>query len=46
MYQHRMRPTISKMMKKIYPDLKDDDVVLGYEDVKGVSQNVFFIDQQ
>lgn len=44
MYQHRMRPTISKMMKKIYPDLKDDDVVMGYEDVKGVSQNVFFID--
>ena len=42
--QHRMRPQISGMMRIIYPDLKDHPVVLGYPDVKGVSQNMYFID--
>ncbi|XP_071160029.1 NFX1-type zinc finger-containing protein 1-like isoform X1 [Mytilus edulis] len=43
-FQHRMRPDISKMLRKIYPELKDDDAVKGYQDVKGISSNVFFID--
>jgi hypothetical protein len=42
--QHRMRPEISRIMKIIYPKLKDHDVVKTYEPVKGVSQNAFFID--
>jgi superfamily I DNA and/or RNA helicase len=42
--QHRMRPKISKMMRIIYPELKDHDVVKGYDSVRGVSEDVFFID--
>ena len=42
--QHRMSPKISKMMRIIYPELKDHDVVKGYDRVRGVSEDVFFID--
>ena len=41
--QHRMRPSISRIMKHIYPDLRDDESVLDYPDILGVSSNVFFI---
>lgn len=41
--QHRMRPTISNMMKIIYPELKDHEVVKCYPDVKGISENMYFI---
>ncbi|XP_064640121.1 NFX1-type zinc finger-containing protein 1-like [Lineus longissimus] len=42
-YQHRMRPEISNLIKLIYPDLRDHQNVLKYEDIKGVSTNMFFI---
>lgn len=45
-FQHRMRPDISRMMRRIYPELRDDDVVKHYENVKGVANNVFFIDHK
>lgn len=45
-FQHRMRPDISRMMRKIYPELRDDDVVKSYDDVKGIANNVFFIDHK
>ncbi|KAK3789138.1 hypothetical protein RRG08_012128 [Elysia crispata] len=41
--QHRMRPEISKVMRHIYPDLKDHPVVSSYEHIRGVSKDVFFI---
>ncbi len=43
--QHRMRPEISALIcPSIYDKLVDADEVKSYEDVKGVSKNVFFID--
>ncbi|KAK3095095.1 hypothetical protein FSP39_010254 [Pinctada imbricata] len=44
--QHRMRPQISGMMKIIYPELKDHEVVLKYPNIKGVRANMFFIDHE
>ncbi|KAJ8311089.1 hypothetical protein KUTeg_011358 [Tegillarca granosa] len=41
--QHRMRPEISQIMKIIYPELKDHDVVKSYEDVRGVADNFCFV---
>ncbi|XP_041375508.1 NFX1-type zinc finger-containing protein 1-like [Gigantopelta aegis] len=41
--QHRMRPEIASLMLPIYPKLKDADSVKLYPNVKGVSQNLFFI---
>lgn len=41
--QHRMRPEISELMKHIYKDLKDHEDVLKYEDIKGISSNMFFV---
>ena len=44
-HQHRMRPEISKLMKKhFYKNLHDDESVMGMDDVKGVVHNMFFID--
>uniref|UniRef100_A0A8W8IV13 RZ-type domain-containing protein n=1 Tax=Magallana gigas TaxID=29159 RepID=A0A8W8IV13_MAGGI len=42
-YQHRMRPEISKMMRIIYPELEDHEIVRRYPDIKGISHNFFFI---
>ncbi|KAK7499274.1 hypothetical protein BaRGS_00009534 [Batillaria attramentaria] len=42
-WQHRMRPEIASLVKSIYPELKNHESVLKYEDVKGISSNVFFI---
>ncbi|XP_048585567.1 NFX1-type zinc finger-containing protein 1-like isoform X2 [Nematostella vectensis] len=44
--QHRMRPEISKMLHHIYPDLEDHESVLNFDNIKGVSTNIFFIDHQ
>ncbi|VDI32197.1 Hypothetical predicted protein [Mytilus galloprovincialis] len=44
--QHRMRPQISKMLKIIYPNLKDHEVVENYDKVLGISENVYFIDHR
>ncbi|XP_052081592.1 NFX1-type zinc finger-containing protein 1-like [Mytilus californianus] len=43
-YQHRMRPTISKLLvPHIYRTLQDDNSVLKYENVKGIHSNMFFL---
>ncbi|XP_076097023.1 NFX1-type zinc finger-containing protein 1-like [Mytilus galloprovincialis] len=44
--QHRMRPQISKMLKIIYPNLKDHEVVENYDKVLGIAENVYFIDHR
>lgn len=41
-----MRPEISSMMKHIYDDLQDHESVLNFETIKGVDQNIFFIDHR
>ena len=41
--QHRMRPEISRLIKHIYPDLRDHAKVKDYPHVKGVSKDVVFI---
>ncbi|KAH9488054.1 NFX1-type zinc finger-containing protein 1 [Bulinus truncatus] len=41
--QHRMRPEISRIMRHIYKDLQDHPDVKRYEDIRGVSKNIFFI---
>lgn len=41
--QHRMRPEIAKLMKHIYKKLENHEPVKNYEDIKGVSKNIFFI---
>ncbi|XP_050406862.2 NFX1-type zinc finger-containing protein 1 [Patella vulgata] len=41
--QHRMRPEISKLMKHIYPNLKDHTSVYNRKHIKGMSKDVFFI---
>lgn len=44
--QHRMRPEIARLMRFIYEDLQDHEEVHKYEDVKGVSKNIYFINHQ
>ncbi|EDO30690.1 predicted protein, partial [Nematostella vectensis] len=44
--QHRMRPEISQMLQHIYPDLENHESVLNFDNIKGVSTNIFFIDHQ
>ncbi|XP_030831842.1 NFX1-type zinc finger-containing protein 1-like [Strongylocentrotus purpuratus] len=43
--QHRMRPEISRLMRmdRLYPSLKDDDSVKGFDDILGVTKNIFFL---
>ena len=45
-YQHRMRPQISSLVRPIYPELLDHDVVMRRENVYGVKENIFFIDHE
>ena len=44
--QHRMRPEIARLMRFIYEDLQDHESVHEYEDVSGVSKNIYFIDHR
>ena len=44
--QHRMRPEIASLMQFIYEDLHNHESVHEYEDVRGVSKNIFFIDHR
>ncbi|XP_070581257.1 NFX1-type zinc finger-containing protein 1-like [Ptychodera flava] len=44
--QHRMRPEIAELMRHFYQDLKNHESVLKYENVKGVSSNIFFVDHK
>ena len=45
-YQHRMRPEISQLVRPIYPNLIDHEVVQNYEVLYGVRRNIFFIDHE
>ena len=45
-YQRRMRPEISHILKFIYPDLKDHSQVASYPNIKGVAENVFFLNHK
>ena len=44
--QHRMRPEIARLMKFIYDDLKNHVSVENFENILGISKNIFFIDHQ
>lgn len=42
--QHRMRPEIASLLvPHIYAELKNDESVLGFENIKGVTSNIFFL---
>ncbi|NXJ89686.1 ZNFX1 protein, partial [Corythaixoides concolor] len=44
-YQHRMRPEIAQLLSPhIYQELENHPSVLKYENVKGVSSNLFFVE--
>nr|XP_060628786.1 NFX1-type zinc finger-containing protein 1-like [Anolis sagrei ordinatus] len=44
LYQHRMRPEISQLLVPFfYKELRDHQVVLQYESIKGMEKNVFFV---
>ncbi|NXV10160.1 ZNFX1 protein, partial [Cettia cetti] len=46
-YQHRMRPEIAQLISPhIYQKLENDPSVLKYENIKGVSTNVFFVEHE
>jgi len=43
--QHRMRPEIASLTKRIYDhEIIDHDFVCNFDDISGVSHNLFFID--
>jgi superfamily I DNA and/or RNA helicase len=43
--QHRMRPEISAFIRKLtYPDLMDAPKTQGHDDIRGVQNNIIFID--
>lgn len=44
--QHRMRPEIAELRHHIYDGLRDHDDVKQYEKIKGISQNLFFVDHR
>ncbi|KAM6927491.1 NFX1-type zinc finger-containing protein 1 [Xenentodon cancila] len=44
-YQHRMRPDIARLLTPhIYSELQNHPSVLEYEDIKGLSSNLFFLE--
>ncbi|NXG51676.1 ZNFX1 protein, partial [Psilopogon haemacephalus] len=44
-YQHRMRPEIAQLLcPHIYPELQNHPSVLLYENIKGISSNLFFVE--
>uniref|UniRef100_A0A8C9NK28 Zinc finger NFX1-type containing 1 n=1 Tax=Serinus canaria TaxID=9135 RepID=A0A8C9NK28_SERCA len=46
-YQHRMRPEIAQLISPhIYEKLENHPSVLEYENIKGVSTNVFFVEHE
>ncbi|NWU30356.1 ZNFX1 protein, partial [Dyaphorophyia castanea] len=46
-YQHRMRPEIAQLISPhIYRKLENHPSVLEYENIKGVSTNVFFVEHE
>ncbi|XP_023660655.1 NFX1-type zinc finger-containing protein 1-like isoform X2 [Paramormyrops kingsleyae] len=46
-YQHRMRPEIARLLTPyIYDQLENDSSVYEYENIKGVTSNVFFVEHE
>ncbi|NXU63101.1 ZNFX1 protein, partial [Horornis vulcanius] len=46
-YQHRMRPEIAQLISPhIYQKLENHPSVLKYENINGVSTNIFFVDHE
>ncbi|KAM4012467.1 LOW QUALITY PROTEIN: NFX1-type zinc finger-containing protein 1-like [Anomaloglossus baeobatrachus] len=46
-YQHRMRPEIARLLTPhIYSQLENHPSVLNYENIKGVSTNLFFVQHE
>ncbi|NWU77785.1 ZNFX1 protein, partial [Onychorhynchus coronatus] len=44
-YQHRMRPEIAQLITPhIYQELENHPSVLNYENIKGISSNLFFVE--
>ncbi|NWR35552.1 ZNFX1 protein, partial [Tachuris rubrigastra] len=44
-YQHRMRPEIAQLISPhIYQELENHPSVLNYENIKGISSNLFFVE--
>ncbi|NWU16427.1 ZNFX1 protein, partial [Cephalopterus ornatus] len=44
-YQHRMRPEIARLISPhIYQELENHPSVLNYENIKGISSNLFFVE--
>lgn len=41
--QHRMRPEISKYLRLIYHNLRDHDIVKSYDNISGITSNIFFL---
>eukprot|EP00742_Colponemidia_sp_Colp-10_P011742 GILJ01013092.1.p1 GENE.GILJ01013092.1~~GILJ01013092.1.p1 ORF type:complete len:1832 (-),score=214.16 GILJ01013092.1:109-5445(-) len=41
--QRRMRPEIARMMEPIYADLQNHESVSQYDNIKGISSNIFFL---
>ncbi|CAM6099898.1 unnamed protein product [Calypogeia fissa] len=44
--QRRMRPSISKLVRGLYPGSRDHESVARYEDLSGVKSNIFFFDHK
>ncbi|KAJ4016271.1 hypothetical protein NW766_004463 [Fusarium irregulare] len=42
--QRRMRPEISRLIRRVYPDLEDHDSVGDLPDVVGMGKNLFWLD--
>ncbi|KAL3693267.1 hypothetical protein R1sor_006918 [Riccia sorocarpa] len=42
--QRRMRPSFARLVKSLYPNLKDHESVTKYENVKGMNCNLLFFD--
>ncbi|CAJ0545196.1 Ff.00g086690.m01.CDS01 [Fusarium sp. VM40] len=42
--QRRMRPEISKLIKRLYPDLRDHSITMDHPDVAGMRHDLFWLD--
>ncbi|KAL3693592.1 hypothetical protein R1sor_007243 [Riccia sorocarpa] len=42
--QRRMRPSFARLVKSLYPKLKDHESVSKYENIRGVNSNLLFFD--
>ncbi|XP_029647960.1 NFX1-type zinc finger-containing protein 1 [Octopus sinensis] len=42
-FQHRMRPEIAELVHPIYPELKNHHSVKLYDNIHGISKNIYFI---